>query len=80
MLNPGLNINKAFRKQLEIILALTFDYKTSVPIRTVLIKESTCVLLLLLYHENRNNHTFKVLSSVVYFMMENYACADYLCC
>ena len=34
----------------------------------------------MMFDENRNNMIFKVLSSVVYCIIKNHVCADYLCC
>ena len=50
------------------------------PIKKVLKKENTHVISLLIFYEKRNNRIFKVLISIVYFIMENYVCVDYLCC
>ena len=49
------------------------------PIRRVSRKENTCVISLLVFCENRKSAIFKLLSSVVYCIMENYICAYYLC-
>ena len=49
-----------------------------IPIRRVLRKENTLVLSFLMFYEERKNMIFKVLSSVVYCITKNYACADYL--
>ena len=80
MLNPVLNINKAFRKKVQINLALTFDSKTMIPIKKVLRKDNNCVISLMMFYENIKIKILKVLSSVIYCIMENYVCADYLCC
>ena len=79
MLNSVLKIKKAFREQVESNMALTFSYKTMTPIRKVLRKENTCVISLLIFYENRKNMIFKVLSSVIYCIIANYECDDYLC-
>ena len=44
MLNPGLNINKAFREQAESNMDLTFSYKTMTPIRKVFRKYNNSVV------------------------------------
>ena len=80
MSNTGLNINKAFREQVENNLALSLEYKTTSPIIKIWRKENTCILSLLMFNENIKNMISKVLSSVVYCIMDNYACDDYLCC
>ena len=33
-----------------------------------------------MFYENRNNSIFKALISVVYCIINNYVCADYMCC
>ena len=58
----------------------TFSSTTMTPIIRVLRKESTRVLSLLMLDDNRNNMMFKILSLVVYCIMEKYACVDYLIC
>ena len=61
-------------------MSRVFSSKTTIPIRTVFIKENPHVLSLMTFYENRKNMILKVLSQVVYCIMENYACADFLCC
>ena len=65
MSNPGLNIYKAFREQVESNIALNFDFTTTIPIKNVLKKDNTGVISLLMFYENRKNMFFKVLISVV---------------
>ena len=52
-------------------------------IRNVLKKENMCVIALVIFYENRTNNTmkvFRVLSCVLYTVIENYVCIAYLCC
>ena len=49
-----------------------------IPIRRESKKENTCVLSFLMFYEDRKNTIFKVSSSVVYCIMNNYVCAYYL--
>ena len=79
MSNPGLNINKACIEQVESNISLNFDLKTMIPIGRELRKENTHVISLVIFFENRKNKMFNFLISVVYCIMYNYACADYLC-
>ena len=58
---------------------LKFDKKTMLSIKRVPKKDNTNVLALMVFYENRKNIIFKVLGSVIYRIMENYLCADYLC-
>ena len=59
MSNPVLNINKAFRYQVESNMELTFDSKIMVHFRKVLSKDKNSVLSLLMSYENRNNMIFQ---------------------
>ena len=61
-------------------MALTFDSKTMVPIRKVLRKANTSINSIFMFEKDRNNNIFRVLTSVVYCIVENYVCANYLCC
>ena len=78
MLNTGSNINKAFTEKIEINMVLNFSYKIMTHIRKVLKKENTRVIPYLMFSDNINNMIFKVLISVVYCIIDNYLCADYL--
>ena len=80
MFNPELNRNKSFKEQVEINLKKSSSGATITPFRKVLQKGNTRVLLLLMFYENRKNMKFKVLSSIVYCIMEKFVCVDYLCC
>ena len=41
-------------------------------------KKSTMVISLLMHYENKKNTMFKILNSVVYCIMDIYACVDYI--
>ena len=79
MLNPELNINKAFKEKVESNLAKSFSGTTMTLVRKVLKKGNNHVLSLLMFYENRKNMIFKVLSPIFYYIMDNYVCVDYLC-
>ena len=57
-----------------------FDAITKSHIRTILAKNNTRVLTLLMFYETRNNpkKAFKVLSCVIYKIISTYVCIDYL--
>ena len=82
MINPTLNINKAFKEQVNKCMNNLFDAITQPNIRTKLEKKNVRVLALLMFYETRNNpkKVFKVLSCVIYKIMSNYICIDYLAC
>ena len=74
-----MNIDKVFKEQVESNMTNNFISTTMTPTRKVLRKENTNVSLMMFY-ENRKKMIFKVLSSVVYCIMDNYIYVDYLCC
>ena len=82
MINPTLNINKAFRKQANKCMETIFGTITKSHIKTTLAKNKTRVLELSLFYETRQNPKkyFKVLSCVIYTIISNYVCIDYLAC
>ena len=49
------------------------------PIIKLLKKDNICVISLMLFYENRKAMVLKVLGSVIYCIMDNYICTDYLC-
>ena len=50
-----------------------------VSVRNVFKKNNTHVLAFLVVYKNMNTLMFKVLGSVIHFIMDNYLCVDYLC-
>ena len=74
MINPKLNLNKAFKDQVTKCMKTTFVEMTQPRISKALFKKSTRVLALLMFHETRKNpkKVFKVL------IICNYVCIDYL--
>ena len=70
----------SFKEQVEINLAKYFSVEKMMPVRKVLKIGNTRVLSLLMFYENRKEIIFKVFSSNIYCIMENYVCVDYLCC
>ena len=72
MLNHELNSNKALKEQVEINLENSFGGAIMMHVRKVLQKLNTRVISLLMFYENRKNMKFKVLSSIVYCIMENF--------
>ena len=82
IINPKLNINKAFREQLNKCMNTKFGEITQPHIRTKLAKHNTRVLELLLFYETRHNpdKDFRVLSCVIYTIISHYVCIDYLAC
>ena len=80
MINPTLNINKAFRQQGNKYMKTTFGTITQPHIVTILAKKNTIVLALLTFYETRKNpkKVFKVLSCVIYTISSHHVSIDYL--
>ena len=82
MINPTLNIHKAFREQGTKCMKTTFFAITQPHIRTISAKKNTRVLSLSIFYNTRKNtkNFLKVLSCVIYKIIRNYFCIDYLAC
>ena len=82
MINPKLNIIKAFREQMHKCMNNKFVSSKQPFIRATSAKNNKRVLELLMCYETRNNPKkgFKVLSCVIYIMISNYVCIDYIEC
>ena len=80
MINPTLNINKVFKEQVTKCMKTTFGEIAQSHISIILAKKNTRVLALLMFYETRKNpkKVFKVLSYVIYTIIRNYVCIDYL--
>ena len=55
MINPTLNIKKSFREQVNKCMKNTFGEITQPNIKTILAKNKTIVLALLMFYETRQN-------------------------
>ena len=81
MMNPNLSVNKAFREQVKLCMRTTFSTSTMTHISKILFKPYTRVLALVMFFENRKIYAkkmFRVLSCVIYTIIKNYVCIDYL--
>ena len=80
MINPTLNIDKAFKEKVTKFTKTTFGAITQPHISKILAKKNTRVLELLMFYDTRENpyKCFKVLSCVIYTIIRNYVCIDYL--
>ena len=81
MLNPILNKNKSFKDQVKTCLSNTFGADTNKHINKTLMKRNTRVLELVVHYENGNinpRKMLKVLSCVIYTIIDKYDCIDYL--
>ena len=79
-MNPNFNMNKLFREQVKVCMITTFSTSTMTRISKILLKPNTRVLALVMFFENRKNTKkfFRVLSCVIYTIISNYVCIDYL--
>ena len=59
MINPGLNVNKAFREQVEKCMYTTFGEITQPFIKATLSKNNTSVLALIMFYETRADNPGK---------------------
>ena len=59
MINPSLHINKVFREQVEKFLRATFHENKMENIRDVMKKKDTCVIVLMLFYDNKGKNPKK---------------------
>ena len=81
MLNPTLNENKAFKEQVEACLINTFGADNNKHINKKLMNRDTRVLALVVLYELGTfnpRKMFKVLSCVIYTIIDRYVCIYYL--
>ena len=81
MINPSLNCNKLFREKVENLLSFSYHKKALETIRDCLRKNNTCVMALMMFYDNnveKPKKWYKVLICVVYSLIDNYVCIDYL--
>ena len=80
MMNPNLNMNKAFREQVKVFLKNTFSASTMIQISKILLKPKTKVLALVMFYENIKNtrKMFRVLSCLIYTIIIKYFCIECL--
>ena len=82
MVNPNLYPNKVFKDQVKSCLGNTFGADTNKHINNILLRHSTRVIALIVNYEHGSFNTskvFKVLSCVIYTIIDKYVCIDYLC-
>ena len=83
IIKPSINCNKVFREQVEKFSSVSFYKITIKTIIYFLRKKNTCVMALIMFYENNGEKTkkvYKVLSCVIYSLIDNYVCIDYLSC
>ena len=83
MINPSLKFNNVFRIKFEKCLSLSFYARTMKTIKYCLTNKNTCVMELIMIYENNGEipkKVYRVLSCVVYSLIDNYICIEYLSC
>ena len=83
MINPSLNCNRVFIVQVENFLSVSFASSKMETIRDFLKNKNTCVIdTIMTYDKNGGNvkTVYRVLSCVVYYLIDNYVCNNYLLC
>ena len=81
MVNPILYVNKALRYQVEKCLKEKFHSSTQSDIKNLMVKANTYVISLVMFYDNRTMNKlrlFRLLSCVVYYLIDNCVCIDYL--
>ena len=82
-IKPLLQFNMVFRQQLEKCLRATFHERKMKTIKCCLRKNNTCVMALIMFYENnllKPKKSYRVLSCLLYSLIDNYVCIDYLSC
>ena len=81
MINPSLNCNKVFREQVEKLFSVPFHENAMETIKYCLRNNNRCFMVLIMFYENNGlkpKILYRVLSCVVYYLIYNYVCIDYL--
>ena len=76
-------MNKESREQVDKFMITTFGTIKKPYIRATLSKKKTRALELLMFYETRPYNpkkAFKTLSCVIYTIIKNYVCIDYITC
>ena len=83
MINPSLHVNKVFIEQVEKLLRATFHENEMDNIRYFMRKKGTWVIAIIMLYDSKSKTTakvYRVLSCLIYSLINNYVCIDYLCC
>ena len=83
MVNPSLHVNKMFKTQVEKRLGCYFSIKKKKTIRDFLTKNINSVMEEIMIYETVGasiKKLYRVLRCIVYNIIDNYVCIDYLLC
>ena len=75
LMNPVPHVNKVFIKQVEQCLRAKFHQNTMESIKSVMRKEDTCIIALIMFYNIKTKNpikVYRVLSCVRYSFIENY--------
>ena len=83
MINPSIHMNSIFREKIQTCLGCYLSIKTMKTIRDCMLKKNTSVMAPIMIYKTGGKDIRKVyivLSCVVYTIIDNYVCIDYLLC
>ena len=83
MINPSLKFNNALKTQVEECLSVSFFSRIMKTIENNLMKNNTYFIILIMIYQNNGEITkrlYRVLRCVVYSLIDNYFCIEYLSC
>ena len=83
MIDPGFNVNKAFKEKVYKCMYTTFGEITQRFNKAKLSKKNTSVLALIIFYKTIGDNPkkyFRMLSCVIYIIFKIYACIYYLAC
>ena len=79
MINPTIIFKNVLRTQVKKCLSVSFYASTMKNMKYFLMKKNTCVMAPIMFYENIGEiKIYRVLICVVYSLIYNYACIDYL--
>ena len=79
-MHPTLYKNRAFKEQVKVCFRNKFGPDTTFHINTILLKNTRVIALVIFYEIGKTNprKMFRVLSCVIYTIIDKYICIDYL--
>ena len=83
MINFSLKFNNTIRIKVETFVCVYFSAGAMKTIKNCLMKKNTCVMSIIMIYENNGEipkRLYRVLCYVVYSLIYNYVCIEYLSC
>ena len=83
MINTNFHVNKSFKEQVINCINDTFGALTQPFIKNTITEDNTSILALLIFHDTivtKPRKHFRVLSCVIYTIIDHYICIGYLAC